>query len=138
MDESDGYVEVCFSTNTGHTEPIDVVIAPIMKGVDNPAAGNGIQISRLMVRVYYLAFFNFLTDNNDFDARTKMQTFEASSTGGMLCVNITIISDTIYEGDEQFLVMFGNLPNNETGVGFISQSCITILDDERKLISCLL
>ena len=29
--ESDGYVEVCFLTNSGHTEPIEVEILPIEK-----------------------------------------------------------------------------------------------------------
>lgn len=38
--ESDDYVEVCFFTNTGHAEAIDVDIAPVMKGVDAPAASN--------------------------------------------------------------------------------------------------
>ena len=38
VDESDDYVEVCFFTNTGHTEAIDVEIIPVMKGVDAPAA----------------------------------------------------------------------------------------------------
>lgn len=40
MGESDEYVEVCFFTNTGHTEAIDVAITPVMKGVDAPAASN--------------------------------------------------------------------------------------------------
>ena len=61
-------------------------------------------------------------------------TFEASSTGSMLCVNITIIGDTIYEGDEQFLVTFGNLPNSQAGVGPFTQACITIRDEDGQLI----
>jgi hypothetical protein len=40
MDESDDYVEVCFFVDMGHTEAIDVEIAPVMKGVDAPAASN--------------------------------------------------------------------------------------------------
>lgn len=64
-----------------------------------------------------------------------MQTFEASSTGSMMCVNITIIGDTIYEGDEQFLVTFGNLPNSQAGVGSITQACITIRDEDGQLIA---
>ena len=40
MKESDGYVEVCFFTNTGHTDSINVEITPVMKGVDAPAASN--------------------------------------------------------------------------------------------------
>ena len=59
-----------------------------------------------------------------------MQTFDVSSMGSMLCVNITIIEDFIYEDDEQFLVIFGNLPNSQAGVGPINQTCITIMDDD--------
>ena len=68
--------------------------------------------------------------DSDFDSRPRMQTFVASSMGARLCVNITIIGDIIYEGDEQFLVTFGNLPNNQTGVGPINQTCITIRDND--------
>ena len=66
-----------------------------------------------------------------------MQTFEASSTGSMLCVNITLIPDSVYEDDEQFLVTFGNLPNSQAGVGPITQACITIRDDDGWLILTL-
>ena len=66
----------------------------------------------------------------DFDASPRMQTFEASPTGGVLCVNFTINEDSTYEGDEQFLVMFGNLPTNEVGVGPINQSWVTIKDND--------
>ena len=45
MDEGDGYVEVCFLTTMGHTEPIDVEITPVRKEVDNPALpGNYIKL----------------------------------------------------------------------------------------------
>ena len=47
MDESDDYVEVCFFTNTGHTEAIDVEITPVMKGVDAPAESN---VSIMIIR----------------------------------------------------------------------------------------
>ena len=67
-----------------------------------------------------------------------MQTFAASSIGARLCVNITIIGDTFNEGDEQFLVTFGNLPNNQAAVGPINQTCITIRDDDSKWTSCML
>ena len=47
------------------------------------------------------------------------------------CVNITLMGDTLYEGHEQFLVIFGNLPNPDAGVGvgLIKETTITILDD---------
>ena len=52
-----------------------------------------------------------------------------------VCINITILDDHVYEGDEQFLVMFGNLPNAEAGVGLIQQACVTIVDDESELLN---
>ena len=52
--------------------------------------------------------------------------------GSRLCANISLIEDTTYEGNEQFLVTFGNLPDVAAGVfvGLINQTCITILDDD--------
>ena len=41
--ESDGSSEVCFLTSTGHADTIEVVIQPVMKGVDNPAASNVVE-----------------------------------------------------------------------------------------------
>ena len=29
--EGDGFVEICFTTNTGHTEPIEVEVLPTVK-----------------------------------------------------------------------------------------------------------
>ena len=80
--------------------------------------------------------FSLLIGDSDFDSTSIMQTFTASSTGRTLCVNITIIGDTIYEGDEQFLVTFGNsLPDPSlAGVGPITQACVTIQDDDGQLI----
>ena len=40
MGENDGSIEVCLTTNIGHAEAFVTVIEVIMKGVDNPAAGN--------------------------------------------------------------------------------------------------
>lgn len=81
--------------------------------------------------------FSLFIGNSDFDSMSIMQTFMASSTGRTLCVNITIIDDTIYEGDEQFLVTFGNnLPDPSlAGVGPITQACVTIQDDDGQLVS---
>ena len=60
-------------------------------------------------------------------------TFQPSATGGRLCVNIPILDDITFEGDEQFLVTFGNLPNDQVGVGRINQACVTIQDDDSQL-----
>ena len=38
VNENDGSVEVCLTTNIGHAKAFDAVIEVVMKGVDNPAA----------------------------------------------------------------------------------------------------
>ena len=57
--------------------------------------------------------------------------FVASPVGNQLCVNISIFGDILYEGNEQFVVRFVNVPDaaNRVGVGAISQACVTINDD---------
>ena len=70
------------------------------------------------------------TGDTDFLSSPITQTLEASEVGHTLCANISIIGDTLYEEDEQFLVTFGNLPNSAAGVGQINTTTITILDDE--------
>ena len=52
--------------------------------------------------------------------------------GGQLCADINLIPDTLYEGNEQFIVEFTNVPDsaNRVNVGAINQTCVTILDDD--------
>ena len=38
IDERDGPLEVCLTTNIGHAEAFDAVIEVVMKGVNSPAA----------------------------------------------------------------------------------------------------
>ena len=45
MLENDTSVVVCVVTNRGHAEPFNVVVQPVMKGVDSPAAGKWCQVS---------------------------------------------------------------------------------------------
>ena len=70
------------------------------------------------------------TGDVDFDADNRTLFFEIRNTSSRLCVDIDIIGDVIYEGDEQFLVTFGNLPSDQAEVGAIGQACVTILDDD--------
>ena len=70
------------------------------------------------------------TGNNDFLSSPITQTFQASHMDTKHCAKITLIGDTIYEGDEQFLVIFGNLPNSDAEIGQINETTIIILDDD--------
>ena len=81
-----------------------------------------------------LLFFYFCAEIDDFSYNglndSGITIFFDTSTSSRACINISIVRDKIFEGDEQFLVMFGNLPNAEAGVGLIQQACITIVDDD--------
>ena len=56
---------------------------------------------------------------------------ERSTTGvGRICFIFRIFNDSIVEGDEQFRVVFSNLPTNQ--IGRTSEACVTILDDGKK------
>ena len=46
---------------------------------------------------------------------------------GRHCFVFEIVDDSIVEGDEQFRVVFSNLPTNQ--IGRTSEACVTILDD---------
>ena len=74
----------------------------------------------------------FATVNSDFDGGPYSETFSASPMGGQLCADIDLIPDVLYEGNEQFIVEFTNVPDsaNRVGVGAISQTCVTIFDDD--------
>ena len=56
-----------------------------------------------------------------------------SDSGAVNCAQIAIINDIIFEGNEQFLVMLGPISNDEVFVGEITQTCVTIEDDDGRL-----
>ena len=74
----------------------------------------------------------FVAANSDFDSSSSSQTFSASPMGNQLCADILLIPDEQYEGNEQFVVEFTNVPDsaNRVGVGAISQTCVTIIDND--------
>ena len=78
-----------------------------------------------MVRFYFYSF----TGNSDFVASDKSISFNTTNSS-RICVSIPIIGDILYEGDEQFLVTFGNLPSAQARVGSIGQACVTIVEDD--------
>ena len=53
-----------------------------------------------------------------------------SNSGAVNCAQILIIDDVIFEGDEQFLVMIGSISDDEVTEGDITQTCVTIEDDD--------
>jgi hypothetical protein len=68
----------------------------------------------------------------DFDSNRTTLFFNTTSSD-TLCFDPQIIGDALYEGNEQFLLTFGNLPNEEANAGPIEQACVTIVDDDSKI-----
>ena len=60
-------------------------------------------------------------------------TFSPSEDGQRFCAMISIVDDDIgLEGDEEFRVVFTNLPNGDVGVGTNSEACVTIRDNDSE------
>lgn len=74
--------------------------------------------------------YNFTIGDSDFSSDSKTVTFPPSPSGEKLCVDVEITNDFVDEYDEQFLVQFVNLPNAQAGLGPISDTCVTIIDDD--------
>ena len=70
--------------------------------------------------------------DSDFDSSDITLLFNTTSSN-RLCFSLQIIGDTLYEGNEQFLLIFDNLPSDEAEVGAIEQACVTIVDDDSKI-----
>ena len=87
------------------------------------------------ISLYVIIIINFThTDNSDFDSGDITLLFNTTDSN-RLCFDPQIIGDILYEGNEQFLLTFRNLPNEEVNVGPIEQACITIVDDDSKISS---
>ena len=83
--------------------------------------------------IYYdVMMWYFIAANGDFAGSSRSRTFVASPMGDLLCANITLIDDSLYEGNEQFVVGFTNVPDaaNRVGLGAIDQACVTIRDND--------
>ena len=82
---------------------------------------------------------NKITGDSDFDSDEQRVPLGPSDNSSRLCVEIMIIDDFIFEGDEQFLVRFGNFSDGRVEVGAIPQACVTIQDNDGQLLvaSCI-
>ena len=82
------------------------------------------------------AFLFLIIGSSDFVAEAQTVTFEVSDSSNRRCVEIAINDDVIVEGDEQFLVKFGDISNDLVTIGEVSQSCVTIIDDDGWCCMC--
>lgn len=93
----------------------------------------------MLITSFYQVPLILMIKNNaggtDFDDGNITLNFNTSSSS-RVCFDPRIIEDSMYEGDEQFLLTFGNLPSDEANVGPIEQACITIVDDDSKRLNC--
>ena len=58
--------------------------------------------------------------------------FSPSDSRG--CAQIAIIDDTLFEGDEQFVVRLHSFSSSQVMVGEISEARVTIIDNDGMII----
>ena len=68
--------------------------------------------------------------NSDINTAPQTVFFEASDSKQKLCVTFEVYDDVIDESDEDFIVKFSNLPNEQSVLGAIPQAYITIRDND--------
>lgn len=73
---------------------------------------------------------SYIPGSGDFGTNEQTVMFEPSDNSSRQCINIQIIEDEVYEGDEQFLVNLGAISNDEVIPGDIQQVCVTISDND--------
>lgn len=61
-----------------------------------------------------------------------MITVPVSEDGSIFCIDLVILEDSLFEDDEQFELIFQNLPNDFATVGDIDTVCVTIADNDGK------
>ena len=137
VDEGTPTVEVCFNSSTGTKQPFDVIVA----AVEKPASSNPATRMSLccltcvcMVNGHHhqsTPFFFHFAVLDDFLPGQEAYTFSPSENGQRFCAMISIVDEDIcLEGDEEFRVIFTNLPNDDVGVGTNNEACVTITDND--------
>ena len=76
----------------------------------------------------------YFAENTDFVAVEEEFTFDVSEGATTVCFDININDDSVYEGNEQFLVVFGDISSDRVDIGPISQACVTIIDDDGESV----
>ena len=72
--------------------------------------------------------------SSDFDSSDQTVSFARSDISSRGCAQIVIIDDSLFEGDEQFLLRLRSFSNSQVMTGEISEACVTIREDDGKLI----
>lgn len=72
--------------------------------------------------------------SSDFDSSDQTVSFARSDISSRGCVQIAIIDDSLFEGDEQFLLRLRSFSNSQVMTGEISEACVTIREDDGKFI----
>lgn len=62
-----------------------------------------------------------------------MTTVPILEDGSSFCINLFTVDDTMFEADEQFEIVFQNLPSEFATVGDIDTVCVTIVDDDGNM-----
>lgn len=85
----------------------------------------------MMVLFYYdTVLYHQFVGNSDINTAPQTVFFEVSHLKQRLCVTFEIFDDVTDENDEDFIVKFSNLPNEQCVLGAIPQAYITIRDND--------
>lgn len=60
-------------------------------------------------------------------------TVPVSDSGSIFCIDLSAVEDSVFENDEQFELIFQNLPSAYATVGDIDTVCVTITDNVGEL-----
>jgi hypothetical protein len=58
--------------------------------------------------------------------------FARSDNSSRGCAQIVITDDSLFEGDEQFLLRLRSFSNSQVMAGEVSEACVTILEDDSR------
>ena len=82
-----------------------------------------------MVVSNFFTVLNPLNAGDDYEIQpSRIIIVPESSSGSRFCITVNTISDTEFEGDEQFLLHFANLPSEFATVGDTESVMVTIED----------
>ena len=126
VSEGDGTVEVC-ATFSGATSQ-NFVLVKIFTGDSSP--GKWDMLIKISKSIFYRIVVSAVA-GSDYEQVSAPLTFPTGSVAGdMQCVNISIVDDVVFEGDETFTVTL-----TVTTSGVMERNTVTIVtirDDDRK------
>ena len=91
-------------------------------------------VSNLLYNILYCILL-LHSGSSDFNSSDQTVSFVRSDSSNRGCAQIAIIDDSLFEGDEQFLLRLRSFSNSQVMTGEISEACVTIREDDSKFIN---